>query len=578
MQQIKQRGGEVMSMVQQQYNMEQLRQRSDRVFTCALSATALALALALPADVADAQPAPAGRFFEHNAASGDTLIALANRYLKEPLKWQPLQKLNNIADPRRIKPGSKIRIPIELMRTEPMPVRVVAVEGPVESGANKLAVGATVSEGANIRTGENGFVTLQLADGSTIAVQSKSQVKLDNARVISNTGGVQATRVSVQSGRVESNIRKPAAGGATSSYEVATPTSNMGVRGTRFRVSTDEGGKASRSEVLEGLVGVAGLSAVSPELGLNAGFGTVVEEGKAASAPVKLLPAPDLRAAPTLQERTLTRFKFDALPEASGYRGQVATDDKFVNLVADDVFKTPEAKFANLADGSYFLRVRGIDKQALEGTDATVPFKLKARPEPPFASFPANKGKLAAPTVEFKWSQSTDAGSYRFQLASAPDFSKIVADERGVKGAAITPAPALVPGEYFWRVSSVRPDGDVGPFGDTQSFTLKPMPAAPSPPKEDGNRVTFAWGGEPGQTFDFQLARDAAFSNIVTQSKLDKPEIVVEKPKEAGTYFMRYRATDPDGFVGPYSSAQTIDVKASPQPWWLLLLAVPFLL
>jgi hypothetical protein len=527
-----------------------------------------------------ATPAPVqapDRFFEHSAVSGDTLIGIANRYLKEPAKWQPLQKLNSVADPRRIKPGSKIRVPIDMMRTEPAPVRVIAAEGPVESAGGKLAVGATVSEGSQIKTGENGFVTLQLADGSTIAVQSKSQVKLDNARLLANTGGVQSTRVSVQSGRVESSIRKPQ--GSPSRYEISTPTSNMGVRGTRFRVSADDGGKTSRSEVLEGVVGVAGASAAvaSNELALAAGFGTLIEEGKSAQPPVKLLPPPDLKSAPTLQERTLTRFKFDALADAAAYRGQVATDAAFVNLVADDVFKTPEAKFANLADGNYFLRVRGIDKQALEGGDATVGFKLKARPEPPFASFPANKGKVAATSVEFKWSEATEAGSYRFQLASAADFANVISDEKKVTGAAFTPSQAMAPGVYFWRVSSVRPDGDAGPFGDAQSFTLKPMPAAPNPPKEEGNRVTFTWGGEEGQTFDFQLARDATFTNIVSQSKLTKPEIVVEKPRESGTYFMRYRAIDPDGFVGPYSGSQKIDVKAD-KPWWLLLAIVPFLL
>jgi hypothetical protein len=551
--------------------------RFNRLNRCTTIASALLMMSSAGFSAAAPAPAqPPDRFFEHTAVAGDTLIGLANRYLKEPAKWQPLQKLNNVADPRRIKPGSKIRMPIDLMRTEPSPARVIAAEGPVESAGGKLAVGATVNEGSEIKTGENGFVTLQLADGSTIAVQSKSQVKLDNARVLANTGGVQSTRVSVQSGRVESSIRKPQ--GSPSRYEISTPTSNMGVRGTRFRVSADEGGKTSRSEVLEGVVGVAGATSVaSNELALTAGFGTSIEQGKPAAPPVKLLPAPDLKSAPTLQERTLTRFKFEALPEAAGYRGQVATDAGFVNLVADDVFKTPEAKFASLADGNYFLRVRGIDKQALEGTDATVGFKLKARPEPPFASFPPNKGKVAAQSVEFKWSEATEAGSYRFQVASAADFASVITDEKKVTGAAFTPTQPLTPGVYFWRVSSVRPDGDAGPFGDVQSFTLKPMPAAPNPPKEEGNRVTFTWGGEEGQTFDFQLARDATFNNIVSQSKLTKPEIVVEKPRESGTYFMRYRAIDPDGFVGPYSGSQKIDVKAD-KPWWLLLAIVPFLL
>jgi len=44
---------------------------------------------------------------------------------------------------------------------------------------------------------------------------------------------------------------------------------------------------------------------------------------------------------------------------------------------------------------------------------------------------------------------------------------------------------------------------------------------------------------------------------------LDKPEIDVPRP-QPGTYFMRYRATDPDGFVGPFSSAQRFTIVPPP--------------
>lgn len=515
----------------------------------------------------------ASRYFIHTATSGDTLIGLADRYLVEKKNWQLILNENKIPDPRRIKPGTEIRIPIALMRSEPATAKVIAVQGSVEGTTGALEKGAVLNEGAGIKTGENGSVTLQLADGSTIIVQSKSQVKLEVARILANTGGVPSTTVALASGRVESSVEKRKKQGAR--FEISTPTSNMGVRGTRFRVSADESGKISRGEVLEGVVAVASAAATPKPLDLGAGFGSVVEEGKAASAPIALLAAPDLSTAATLQERLVLRFKFADVAGATSYRGQVATDSAFNNLLADEVFKTPEAKFANLDDGQYFFRARAIDKVALEGSDAVRAFKLKARPEPPFTSEPKNKNKLAAEKVEFKWANSTDAGSYRFQLASNADFSKTISDERGVKSSAFSPAESIKPGDYFWRVASVRPDGDVGPFGDVQSFTLKAMPQAPNPPKEEGNRVGFSWSGEPGQTFDFQLASDTTFKTLVEEKKLTQPEISIEKPSDAGLYYMRYRSTDADGFVGPYSSAQTIEVKAN--RWWLLLFLVPFL-
>ena len=98
----------------------------------------------------------------------------------------------------------------------------------------------------------------------------------------------------------------------------------------------------------------------------------------------------------------------------------------------------------------------------------------------------------------------------------------------------------------------------------------------PNPPKDEGGRISFSWGAEAGQTFEFQLAHDAAFKNIAIEKKLDKPEITIEKPTDSGTYFMRFRSIDPDGFVAPYSSPQTFEVKGS--NYWPALLLLLFLL
>ena len=523
-----------------------------------------------------AEAADSPQYFVHTAKDGDTLIGLASRYLVMPNNWQPLQNLNKIADATRIRPGTPIRIPLADMKTDAATVSVVALSGPVESSAGKLTPGTALGEGANVKTGDNGFVTLRLADGSTMVVQSKSQVKLEIARTIANTGGVPITRLGLTSGRVEAQVRKR--DGAAGRFEIATPTSNMGVRGTSFRVSADAAGKSSGGEVVEGIVAVTSTSSASNDtpLDLAAGYGTIIESGKLPLPPVQLLAAPNLRDAPSLQERILLRFKFAPLAGATSYRAQVAVDREFTQLRAETTFASPEAKFGDLADGNFFLRVRAVDKQGIEGGDAVLPFKLKARPEPPFTSVPANKDKFAATQVEFKWSNATEADNYRLQLASDAAFTKIISDDRGIKGTSFKAPGAVKPGDYFWRVASIRADGDVGPLGDAQSFTLKAMPAAPNPPKEDGGRVTFTWGGEAGQKFDFQLARDAKFTNLVSEKRLDNPEITLDKPSEAGIYYMRFRAIDPDGFVGPYSSAQTIEVKST--KWYALFLLLPFLL
>ena len=113
---------------------------------------------------------PDNHYFMHAAKAGDTLVHLAKRYLIKENDWLSLQKLNKIVDPHYIRPGTPIRVPLAEMKTESAQATVVAIEGPVESSGGKLVAGSKVSEGNAIKTGENGFATIKLADGSTIVV------------------------------------------------------------------------------------------------------------------------------------------------------------------------------------------------------------------------------------------------------------------------------------------------------------------------------------------------------------------------------------------------------------------------
>ena len=89
----------------------------------------------------------------------------------------------------------------------------------------------------------------------------------------------------------------------------------------------------------------------------------------------------------------------------------LARDAAFNTVVAEIVAATPELRATNIADGSYFMRVRAVDARGLEGIEATHAFTLKARPEPPLVSVPPRKGKVRASMVEFKWSENSEASA-----------------------------------------------------------------------------------------------------------------------------------------------------------------------
>jgi hypothetical protein len=500
---------------------------------------------------------------------GDTLIGLGRTLLVDPRGWPALQRLNKIAEPRRIPVGTRLRIPVALARAVPAPARVIGVEGEARSGGAALAPGATLGPGAEVTTGRDGFVTIELADGTRLVLQAQSRLRIREAGRYPDLGAYRSA-IEIERGRVESRAAPQPGGGR---FEIHTPLATTAVRGTDFRVAADADARVTRSEVVTGSVEVSGAGA---PVTVAAGFGTVVDESRRPAPPVRLLPAPDLARLPKLQERVVFRFALEPVAGARGYRAQLARDRDFQAVVAEHAASAAEARFGGVPDGDYWLRVRALDERALEGADGYHAFRLKARPEPPFPSAPRDAGKASGEAVELAWTAAAEAATYRVQLARDAAFANLVADEPAVAATGFR-AGGLVPGEYFWRVGSVRADGARGPFGDPQRFTLKALPPVPEPPTADDANLHFTWAAEPGQTFRLQVARDERFTSIVADRTLAAPRASLERP-EPGTYYMRVQATDPDGYVGPYTATQRFEVPPPPPPWWLLLLPLILLL
>jgi len=273
-----------------------------------------------------------------------------------------------------------------------------------------------------------------------------------------------------------------------------------------------------------------------------------------------LLGAPDVSALPPVQERLLMRFTVPPMDGATAYRGMIARDGVFDEAVAYLTSPTPELRFAALPDGDYVLRVRAIDARGLEGRDADHRFRLMARPEAPLPSAPTPGAVFRGSQASFTWAANDDARGYRLRLASDAQFQQVVRDVTGLHQLS-TALDGLAPGTYHWQLASLRANGDTGPWGDVLSFEMRPVPSAPRPRASIDRNMAFAWDGLPGQTFDFQVARDAEFTQLVAERRLDQPSIELPLPSGGGgRYYVRLRSRDADGYVGPYSSPQHIDL------------------
>lgn len=496
--------------------------------------------------------------FTHVVTREETLIALSRRLLADPRQWPQLQQHNRIADARRIPVGTVLKIPVRLLATEPVPARVLSASGEV-SGPQGVAVaaGQALPQGARLQAGDGGQATLQLVDGTVLRLRAGSAVQVETSRRLPGSGGA-LSGVKVEAGQVEVQAQKRPGAGAPG-FQISTPQGLLGVRGTEFRVSVDARAETTRNEVLEGQVMTEGRDGRAGR-SVAAGFGVVVDRSGTVTPPVRLLAPPDVSAWPALQERVLVRFPIRPQPAVVAYRAQVAAaaDPAFERVLQDVRSTGAELRLVDLPDGDYRIRVRAEDAQGLQGRDALHLFTLKARPEPPLPTGPGPKAVVSGARLDLAWASVDEARSYRLQLARDEAMREPIQDQRTLAGTAWS-VDALAPGVYFWRLASERSATDQGPFGPVQRVELRALPAPLPPPRVGEDSLKLAWEGLPGQTFEVELARSADFAVLELTRRTEQSALELRLPG-TGRYWVRMRARDPDGFVGPYTAPQAFTV------------------
>jgi hypothetical protein len=509
---------------------------------------------------------------EYTVQPGDTISSLSERFLDGRARWGSIAKLNPGLDINKLRPGQTLYLPESRIRSVGKTAKVLKINGRAQSNGIELQEGQQLNAGTVIDVAVDSFVTLQLDDGSILVIEPSTRARLDELRQLST--GSQRSSVHIDHGRINVKAAPQTTPGAR--FEISTPSATTAVRGTQFRVG-ENGGKTTVTviEVDEGRVLVAAPETDAGVI-VPAGSGSIVAPGQAPSAPKPLLSAPDLSALPEKHTQTILEIVFPPVADAVAYRVTVARDATFNDVVAADENTLPQLKVAGLPDGEYYLRARAVSAEGLHGLESHNAFLLHARPEPPFASAPVLDKRVPTGPVMLMWAAPENAASYDILITR--DEQPLPRIELHTESSYIL---ETVPGQYRWQLATRDAEGRLGPLGQQSAFTVIEPPSAPAVEAllSGGSDVlTLAWAGAPDQTYHWQLAPDSDFSSIIKEGDSEKSSI--ELPMlDAGTYFIRVRATTNDGIEGPYSSGQKFIVPEQERgfPVWLLLIVLPFL-
>ena len=418
-------------------------------------AALILLCLAAPAAPLAAQnrQEPGAAVVLYRVNAGDNLYELAERYLTRVENYAAVQRLNAIANPRRLKPGSLIRIPRPLLRHAPLRAVVQSYRGTVSvqrgSARRPVAIGMRLGEGDLLETAEKSFVSLRLPDDSTVAMPSRSSVRIERLRR-TLLGGAIDRLFSIVKGRASANVTPMS--DADSRFDMSTPMAVSAVRGTEFRMSFDPDARRATTEVTEGKVAFTAGTDRSAALGrgqlVTSGFGIATDLAE----PVALLEAPGLLRPGRVQDEEKLRFELRPIAGALRYHIQVSRDAGFLELLDDAETGAPIVELEPVANGTYFVRVTAIDARGLEGMPAVYGFERRLnRIEASVED--ARKGRHR--NYLFRW-RTPDAPSaqYRFQLFAASQADPIV-DEAGLTSTSFVVAD-LPDGSYRWRVMTLQ--------------------------------------------------------------------------------------------------------------------------
>ena len=380
---------------------------------------AWALAWVLPVS-ALAQAAPDADHLIYQMQSGDTLTGLVERHMQGPDALKQVVHANRFANIHRIPVGQKIRIPRGLLKYTPSSATVtrlncktvIQIDG---QNAVPIKTGSVLGEGAVVRIPAGCQFALTLEDESTVRLMSGAVIQLKTLRRNAFEASPEV-KIELLDGRLEIDVpRKRLSTDAP--FQVLTPTSVAGVRGTEFRVGFDAKQRSSQVEVKVGAVGARG-QAEKTEKRAGTGQGVaVMSNGQ--SLDVETLLAPPRYASFEAQPGgTDWLLKFDAVPQAERFMLVTADDANFSALLTQDQPAQAQVLAPALGTKPMFYQWASISRTGLMGqtTDYAV-CKGYKRLEQWRCNVPFNVSGLIKPHLLF---QKIDAQGQVFELLNGP--------------------------------------------------------------------------------------------------------------------------------------------------------------
>ena len=182
--------------------------------------------------------------------------------------------------------------------------------------------------------------------------------------------------------------------------------------------------------------------------------------------------------------------------------------------------------------------------------------EVKTLLDPPDLFAPSDNQVIASTkgqTIELTWEKVNDAMAYRLQVSRSRLFGRLEIDAKRTQQTAKTKITSE--GAYYWRVASISPDGETGPFSSYRRFRITGAGTSPgraadmdTEPPSLGFTQILPLGGpnfmiegkaEPGAAVfvndqQVNVESDGSFRKLVSFSKVGYNDVVIKAIDPAG--------------------------------------------
>lgn len=268
-----------------------------------------------------------------------------------------------------------------------------------------------------------------------------------------------------------------------------------------------------------------------------------------------------IESLPKNEQMGLVRIKpvleWHPVTDATDYRVEFSADDNFTTIIDTGETNRPSLRWSRPRPGVYYWRVLAMSKRH-RNSQPSESKRLELTLSPPTASSPhAVLIRESERAIILRWLPTLFAKTYEVEWASDPEFATKITGKASVSA---FKQPLISQGNYYWRVrplddqgkaltpfSTIQPIGIA--FAQAQTAQLK-VPLIEFPfdnqvivvPEGDRARVSFYWQSPPFEgVYLVELAKDAAFTQLITQGPTKKREFNIELPKDTSNFYWRLK-------------------------------------